>query len=56
MSITKSTDSSYYYLQIAKKLSNCNNKEWDKLSKIKRDYFIEIAEKDYESKSFTNKK
>ena len=29
MSITKSYDHSYYYLQQAKKLANCNNKEWD---------------------------
>tara|TARA_R100000655_G_C2889010_1_gene176718 strand:- start:275 stop:445 length:171 start_codon:yes stop_codon:yes gene_type:complete len=56
MSITKSTDSSYYYLQRAKKLANSTNREWDKLSKVKRDYFVEKAEKDYELESFTNKK
>jgi|TARA_A100001391_G_scaffold20028_1_gene11018 hypothetical protein len=49
MSITKSKDSSYYYLQVAKKLSNCNNKEWDKLSKVDRDNFEKLARsKEYE--------
>mgnify|MGYP003109253969 CR=1 FL=1 len=49
MSITKSYCHSYYYLQIAKKLSNCNNKEWDKLSKVDRDNFEKLARsKEYE--------
>ena len=56
MSITKSKDSIYYYLQRAKNLANCTNREWDKLSKVKRDYFVEKAENDYEHESVTNKK
>ena len=43
MSITKSYDHSYYYLQQAKKLANCNNKEWDTLSKVVRDNYEKLV-------------
>jgi uncharacterized Zn ribbon protein len=37
MSVTKSNDHSYYYLQKAKKFANCTGREWDNMSKVKRD-------------------
>ena len=43
MSITKSYDHSYYYLQQAKKLANCNDKEWDNLSKVIRDNYEKLV-------------
>ena len=41
MSVTKSNDYSYYYLQKSKKLSNCTDREWDNMSKVKRDEYEE---------------
>jgi hypothetical protein len=54
MSITKSYDHSYYYLQQAKKLANYNDKEWDKLSKIDKDYYEKLArDKENDNKNIT---
>ena len=54
MSITKSYDHSYYYLQQAKKLANCNDKEWDTLSKVDRDnYEILVRDKENDNKNIT---
>ena len=41
MSVTKSNDHSYYYLQKAKKFANCTGREWDNMSKVKRDEYEE---------------
>ena len=44
MSVTKTAyDHSYYYLQKAKELANCNGEMWDRLSKVKRDEYEYIA-------------
>ena len=46
MSVTKTAnDHSYFYLQKAKELANCDGKVWDRLSKIKRDEYEYIARK-----------
>ena len=41
MSVTKSNDHSYYYLQKAKKFANCTDREWDNMSKVKSDKYEE---------------
>ena len=54
MSITKTpNDHSYYYLQRAKRLfvedkwkTNATNMTWDKLSKVDRDRYEELARKE----------
>ena len=44
MSVTKTPyDHSYFYLQKAKELANCNGEMWDRLSKVKRDEYEYIA-------------
>ena len=44
MSVTKTADDhSYFYLQKAKELANCNGEMWDRLSKVKRDEYEYIA-------------
>ena len=44
MSVTKTAyDHSYFYLQKAKELANCNGEMWDRLSKVKRDEYEYIA-------------
>jgi hypothetical protein len=54
MSITKSYDHSYYYLQQAKKLANCNDKEWNKLSKVDRDNYEKLVrDKENDNKNIT---
>ena len=46
MSVTKTAyDHSYFYLQKAKELANCDGEVWDRLSKIKRDEYEYIARK-----------
>ena len=53
MSITKSRDHSYYFLQRAKELfetdkktyGNMNNLSWDRLSQVTRDLYEEDARK-----------
>jgi len=53
MSITKSRDSSYYYLQRAKRLfvedkwkTNATDMTWDRLSQVDRDKYEELARKE----------
>jgi hypothetical protein len=45
MSVTKTADHSYFYLQKAKELANCNGEKWDRISKVKRDEDEYIARK-----------
>ena len=46
--------SGYYYLQQAKKLANCNDKEWDTLSKVDRDNYEKLVrDKENDNKNIT---
>ena len=55
MSITKTPyDYGYYYLQQAKKISNCNEREWDKLSKVEKDKLIELVKNKDENSNSKN--